>query len=232
MKRARSIEKTFALARADLLGDDFRAWHAQVARSILSNHLNDLDKDDKPRVEIYVDGRHGASEDTVKLYGIIRYEFIRSAVAVKELLDWLIAEGNKVSPKYGSSFAVGVLKSDTFKQKGGRLITNQRVEGRLIPAQNFAAQSQGIPPDSTFIIVNTKSWSRKVDVQLMGLKPMIFAIPQFILERGAHWMRARHPELIVSRWYTSTFDDQYTLLRGPRRGSPVHSPCLLVGRAS
>lgn len=228
--RPRSLERTIDLVRDDLTGDGFRAWHAQVARALLANHLADVGDD--PRVETFVDGNRGAEEETVKFQGTIRYEFVRAALGVGEVLEWLRAEGNKVSPKYGDAFAVGVLSTGPVKLRGGPAITLPVGEARMIPAKQFNPRSRGIPADAGFVIVNTRSWSRKVDVQMIGRKPMVFPIPPFILERAAMWLRSRHPELTVKRWYTSTFDEQYVLKRGRRRGEKVHSPALLVARAS
>lgn len=223
--RPKSFEAVIDLARDDLTGDAFRAWHASVARRGLAEFLGGTDT---RRVDTFVDGRRGASEDTVKLYGVIRYEFSRAAAVVRQVLDWLINEGNKVSPKYGESFAVGVIKAGAATALRG----GEGAEGRLIPARQFNPDSRGIPTDAAFIIVNTRSWSRKVDVQMIGLQAMVFSIPPMILERAAERFRAQHRELIFKRWYTSTFTGQYILKTGKRRGEPVHSPALIIARAS
>jgi len=66
---------------------------------------------------------------------------------------------------------------------------------------------------------------------MISMKPMVFSIPPFIMERAAVWLRARHPELVVRRWYTSEFGGQYELKTGRRAGQRVHSPALLIARA-
>lgn len=229
--RPRSLEHTIDLMRGDIAGDEFRKWHALVARTALAEHLAEVG--DRPRVERFVDGRKDAVEESVSYGGTIRYEFVRAAIGVEEVLRWLIAEGNKVSTKYGDAFAVGVLATGPVKFAGGPAITLPTGEARMIPARQFRANSPGIPADAGFIIVNTQSWSRKVDVQMIGRQPMIFSIPQFIMERAAMWLRARHPELVVKRWYTSEFSGQYRLKTpGRRAGERVHSPALLIARAS
>jgi hypothetical protein len=227
--RPKSIERVLELQRADISAPEFMKWHAAVARTELSIAL--LQSPDTPRVETFVDGVKDASEDAVKYRGVIRYEFVRSAQAVADVLGWLRAEGNKVSTKYGESFAVGVIKAMDLTLRSGTKIRTAGGSGRLIPAASFNPNSKGIPADAGFIIVNTRSWSRKVDVQMIGLKPMVFSIPQFIFERAAVWLRARNPELVVRRWYTSEFSGQYELKTGRRAGLPVHSPALLIARA-
>lgn len=227
--RPRSIERILELQREDISPPEFMKWHAAVARTEKSIAL--IQAGDQPRIETYVDGIHNASEDTVKFRGVIRYEFIRSMNGVAEVLKWLRAEGNKVSTKYGDAFAVGVINAVDLKLRSGTVIRTAGGSGRLIPAARFNPNSKGIPADAGFIIVNTKSWSRKVDVQMIGLKPMVFSIPPFIMERAAAWLRARNPELVVRRWYTSEFGGQYELKRGRRAGLPVHSPALLIARA-
>jgi hypothetical protein len=227
--RAKSIERVLELQRQDISPPEFMKWHAAVARTEKAIAL--LQAGDDPRVETFVDGARGASEDSVKYRGVIRYEFIRSAQAVADVLNWLRAEGAKVSPKYADAFAVGVIKGVELTLRSGTTIRTAGGEGRLIPAARFNPNSGGIPADAGFIIVNTRSWSRKVDVQMIGMKPMVFTIPPFIMERAAVWLRARNPELVVRRWYTSTFSGQYELKRGRRAGQPVHSPALLIARA-
>lgn len=227
---AKSIERVLELQRDDISPPEFMKWHAAVARTEKAIAL--LQSPDEPRVETYVDGVHNAPEDSVKYQGVIRYEFVRSMQGVSDVLAWLRAEGNKVSPKYGEAFAVGVIKSIDLKLRSGTVIRTAGGEGRLIPAARFNPNSKGIPADAGFIIVNTKSWSRKVDVQMIGMKPMVFSIPQFIMERAAVWLRSKHPELIVRRWYTSEFTGQYVLKSpGRRSGERVHSPALLIARA-
>jgi hypothetical protein len=227
--RPKSIERILELQRDDISPPEFMKWHAAVARTELSIAL--AQSPDTPRVETFVDGRQGADENSVRFRGVIRYEFVRSMEGVAEVLRWLINEGNKVSPKYGSSFAVGVIKSVNLTLRSGSTVRTAGGGGRLIPAERFNPNSKGIPADAGFIIVNTRSWSRKVDVQMIGMKPMVFSIPQFIFERAAVWLRARNPELVVRRWYTSEFTGQYELKTGRRAGLPVHSPALLIARA-
>jgi hypothetical protein len=228
--RPRSIERVLELQRADIGAPEFQKWHAAVARTEKAIAL--AQAGDDPRVETFVDGRKDADESSVRYRGVIRYEFIRSAQAVADVLGWLRAEGNKVSTKYGEAFAVGVIKAIDLKLRSGTVIRTAGGEGRMIPAARFNPNSKGIPADAGFIIVNTKSWSRKVDVQMIGMKPMVFSIPPFIMERAAVWLRSRNPELVVRRWYTSEFTGQYILQSpGRRSGERVHSPALLIARA-
>jgi hypothetical protein len=75
----RAFENVITLAIARVKSPEVQRLHARIAREGLAKHL--ASRDDKPNVTRIVDGRVGASEDTVKPYGVIRYEFdnLRSA---------------------------------------------------------------------------------------------------------------------------------------------------------
>lgn len=236
MASPRQFERIIDLARGDLESPDFQRWHAEVARKLLAEALAG-----RPGtvVRTTVDGRVGASEDTVKLFGTIRYDFSALGNAVQEVLDWLIAEGSKVGAEYANSFFVGVLKSERQKAKPGkggkREWTRFAPEGRMIPAKRWGANSRGIPADAAFVIGNGQPYNRKVDVQMMGSQPMSFSIGAMIFERAAVYLRAKHPELVVQRVYNLFFDadpntgePRWIIRRGPGTGKQVYSPGLIL----
>jgi hypothetical protein len=69
----RGFENVITLAIARAKAPEVQRLHARIAREGLAKHL--ASRDDKPNVTRIVDGRIGASEDSVKPYGVIRYEF-------------------------------------------------------------------------------------------------------------------------------------------------------------
>lgn len=232
----REFNRIIELANADLKAPEFQKWHAEVARKLLAETL--AERNPKPEVRTTVDGRVGASEDSVKLYGVITYDFLNLGTAVQEVIDWLVAEGSKVGTEYANSFFVAVLKQERKAAGGGRKAwTAFSPEGRMIPAKKFGAQSRSLPADAAFVIGNGQPYNRKVDVQMMGKEPMSFSIGSMIFERAAVYIRSRHPEMVAQRVYNLFFDadpntgePRWITRRGPRAGQQVHSPGLIVRR--
>ncbi|MCW2243579.1 hypothetical protein [Azospirillum canadense] len=73
-----AFERIIDLAVARVKPPEFQKLHAEIARKGLAEHLAGLNGP-PPEVVTYVDGRRGLSEDTVKPYGVIRYDFHRLA---------------------------------------------------------------------------------------------------------------------------------------------------------
>lgn len=233
----KAFERVIQLAVKDLQSPEFEKYHADFARRVLADHLAGLSE--KPEVRTIVDGREGASEDTVRYGGVIRYEFGSGFAVVRAALDWLKREASKVGTEYADSFFVGVLKQETFKQRKGvggkQSFETFGVEGRMIPANNFNAASRGLSADSQFIIGNLEPYNRKIDVQLAGLEPIRFNIDDKIFDRCAAAMAAQFKGFDIRRVYTLTFGElggkkQWILVNGPRAGRPVHSPGLVISR--
>jgi hypothetical protein len=234
MASPRQFERIIDLARGDLTSPEFQKWHAEVARQLLAETLAGMAA--KPAVQTVVDGRVDAVEDSVKLYGTIRYNFITLGNAVQEVLDWLVAEGSRVGPEYGNGFFVAVLKAGKAG-KGGRPFTAFAPAGRMIPARQFAASSRGLPTDAEFIIGNGVPYNRKVDVQMVGGQRMSFGIGAMIFDRAAAFVRARHPDLVAQRVHNLFFDadpatgePRWIIRRGRNAGKPVQSPGLVIRR--
>lgn len=225
--QARAFERDIELAVSDLQSPEFEKYVANFARKVLAEHLAELPV--KPHVLTIVDGRVGASEDSVKYGGIIRYEFGHAGDVVKECLDWLRTEASKVGRKYAESFFVGVLKQET-RGKGKRTFQSYEAEGRKIPAAQFGAESRALSGNEQFIIGNSRPENRKIDVQLMGQEPVKFSVDDKIYDRCVMAMRGRFPGFEIKRVYTLTFTGQWILVHGPRAGKPVHSPGLVITR--
>jgi hypothetical protein len=238
MAGGQSFERVINLMRADLTSPEFQKWHAEVARLTLAEEL--ASRDDDPEVTTIVDGRIGASEDSVKLHGVIVYELVRNSRAIGDLLKWLQAEAGKLSPKYARSLFVGVLKETAHtraKGRGKKHWTTFGAEGRMIPASKFSAASRGLPPDASFIIGASVPWNRKADVQMIGRERMKFSVDDMIWDRAALWINAHFPEYSARRVWNLQFDAdpatgaaRWTLRTGPKRGSKVESPGLVVRR--
>jgi hypothetical protein len=73
MASPRAFEQVIRLAIAKVRPPEVQKLHASIARKGLAEHL--AGRSDHPRITRIVDGRIGASEDSVRPYGVIRYEF-------------------------------------------------------------------------------------------------------------------------------------------------------------
>src|SRR3546814_12451062 len=80
------------LAVAAVTPPELQRLQARVARETLAEHLATLPR--RPPVKTIVDGRAGASEDSVKAYGRIRYEF----GFLQEIAPLALEHARKVSP--------------------------------------------------------------------------------------------------------------------------------------
>lgn len=237
MANTRQFERTLDLAVKDLQSPAIQKWHAQVARQLLAEEM--AAKSTTPKVITLVDGREGAAEESVKFPGTIRYEFVQTSQAIEAVVNWLLAEGAKVGPKYVAGFFVAVLKSETQKKTGrggGRSFQTYAAEGRMIPAKTFSASSA--PDDAEFIIGNAEPYNRLVDIQLAGSDPVAFRLDDMIWDRAALWTQNRYPELAARRAWNLLFDGHPTsaegrwiLKRGKNAGKQVQSPGLVVRRA-
>lgn len=206
-RRAAAFEKVLDLAIANVSPPEFQKIHARIAKKALADHLAKVDPD--PQVERFVDGRQGLAEEQVKLYGVIRYEFVRLGQIVAEALKWLIEHSPKESGEYKNSFYVGV-------------------NGKLIPAANF--NPKAVPSDAEIVVGNKAPYHRKLDVQTIGKKPIKVSVEPFLMERAAQMIRRRYLDVDCKRVYTMQFTGQYVLKRGKRAGKPVQSPALVLKR--
>lgn len=95
-------ESTVRILRDAVGAPKFQQLHARVAKRALAQHL--AQAADKPEVVRYVDGRQGDPEESVKLYGVIRYEFIRLAAIARAGLDLARQLSPMESGKYRESW--------------------------------------------------------------------------------------------------------------------------------
>lgn len=225
-KKNRAFERIIDLAVGDMQAPEFQKYVADYARKVLAEELRARDSQSHTTV---VDGVAGASEDSVRYGGIIRYNFGNTAVVVQAALDWLRHEGAKVGTKYANAFFVGVLTTATHKH-GDRQITTYHAEGRKIAASAFGAASKGLPADANYIIGNERPENRKIDVQLMGGEDVSFSVDPHIFDRCAFAIAKQYRGFNIDRVYTLTFTDQWRLRFGPRADKPVHSPGLVISR--
>jgi hypothetical protein len=175
-----NLEQVVTLAMRQVRAPEFQKIHAATARQGLAQHL--AQRNDRPRTLRIVDGRRGAAEESVKLYGIIRYEFdslIQAAL-------WAKAQLEALSP---------VL---TGRYRGSWFLM---VNGQAVEPVNIPADVRGI------IIANDQPYSRKLvagkrgdgrPFSLQNLPPGFLAITEYAVRdryRGALLVRSTFVDL-------------------------------------
>lgn len=192
-------------ARSALLA---RTAREQLAKA-LAGGANRLD-------ETFVDGRPGASEDTVRPDGVILYRFARSYADVANAAAFALAFLQARSP-----IRTGAFRNAFYLGIGG---DRQGDGGRFVRASSF--NPGAVTPDiATITIGNMQPYNRMVDVQQAGTQRIRFSVPADMYSDAAAAVEARFPRLRASRVYTRSFPGQYLLQRTRR---PVQSPALLI----
>ena len=178
----------------------------------------------------WVDGREGAPEETVAPAdgGRIVYRFSALGAVAAFALSVLIER----SPRR-SAAPIDARTGKTAHYRDGFYVG---VDGKFIPAAVF--EPTAVPPGAEIVIGNTQPHSRKVDVQLVGDRPLRFSVPAGLFDDAAKAVAARYGDVVtVKRIYTMRFPGQYVLRHDqvrangrPRRraGTPVESPALII----
>lgn len=155
----------------------------------------------------FVDGVEGAREEQARR--AIVYEFSRTADAAEYALAFLRGRSPSESGRFRDSFVASV------------------DGGRPIPAASF--DSAKVPPGAEVAILNTRPYSRKIDVQLAGSRRLRFSVPEGLYEDAARAVRRRFGNAVsAKRVYTLQFPGQYILQGGRRAGKRVETPALIL----
>lgn len=122
----------------------FARWHAEKAREALAEVQA---REGVRPTTVIVDGRRGASEDSVRPFGVIAYEISPLADVVDAVWNALI----QASP-------IGPGKTGHYKDAHWLFVNGQRVDVKP------GGDAPEIPPGSTCMLVNTKPYARKLEV--------------------------------------------------------------------
>lgn len=153
-----------------------------------------------PMYTRYVDGTQGAAEETVKPEGRISYFFEYLTDVIPEAIKFLRANSPVLTGAYRDSFYVAV---------GNRRILAQDFDTRLILGE------------TTVYIYNSVPYSRKVDVQLVGYKPLHFSDGYHIFANCSQMLMSKYGNTIsVQRIYDVSFPGKYALQRTQMRPKP------------
>ncbi len=150
MASPRGFENVVTLAIAQAKSPEVQRLHARIAREGLAKHL--AGRSDKPNVTRIVDGRIGASEDSVKPFGVIRYEFdnLRAAAifAMAQIQDhapelegiykrqwFFMVDGAEVAPETIPADAreITITNDEPYSR---RLVVGRRADGRPFSLKN------------------------------------------------------------------------------------------------
>lgn len=180
---------------------------------------------------ITVDNVLGASPQSVRPNGSIRYDFSYIGDVVQYALENLIKRSpassvvSKAGPDYPEhyeeAFYVGI-------------------NGRFIMATDFVADA--VPYNAEIIIGNIMPYSRKVDVQMVGNKTLHFETPANLFDSSARAVVRRYGNIVTcKRIYTANFPGRQYKLKVEQRfkkrpakikrtvGTLVESPALVIG---
>jgi hypothetical protein len=87
---------------------------------------------------------------------------------------------------------------------GGNGTAKRYIGSRIIRPDGFDPQKVGADVDEV-ILFNRQPYSRKVDVQLAGLRKLRFEVPEGLFDDAAAAVRRRFPTLAARRVYTMSF---------------------------
>lgn len=189
-----------------------------------------------PTYRRFVDGVEGVEEDRVKPDGQITYLFGNLNVASQFALSFLKARSPAKSGRYRESFVFafftsgGVALTGPGRDRKGRFTSQdgKAVGGRMVPADqvNFVK----IGGDVTEIIIfNRQPYSRRVDVQMDGRRPIKFNVaPDLFADAAKEISRRFGASVEARRIYSVTFPGQPLVKRGSRAGQRVQSPALVI----
>lgn len=159
----------------------------------------------------YVDGVKGAAEETVKPTGSITYIFDFMTDVIPEAIKFLRANSPVLTGRYRDSFYISV---------GNTRVLAQDFDPKLVLGE------------TEVYIYNFVPYSRKVDVQLIGYKPIYFNGGYHIFENCAQRLKSRFGNTItVKRLYDIAFPGKYKLRQTQMRPSP-RSHLILRSRGS
>lgn len=214
MARAQFLDRELKLAlRADIGPEAMAAELARFARANLAEYLGTLSY--RPGYDTYVNGRTGVPEESVVAPGPIIYNFNYWP----QILEFAMAYLRARSPKGDGSGHKGrptAYRDSFFVLAGG--------------VEKHPRQWSLISPDiDEVIITNDAPYHRKVDVQLMGMKPIRMSVPPGIMDDAAGAIYRRFGDLVnVKRVYSTPHSGQWIYRRGPREGKPVNSPGIVI----
>jgi len=195
MARLGSLGKELELVVKDFTGPAAVQAFADFSRRARDEVINDQRSKSgvAPHVTTAVNGRVGASEETVKLPGPIVYTFDYGAEVAAYLLEFLQARAPKDSGYYAKGFF--------FIQHGRR-----------------HAWAQSMVPGVEFYISNDRPYSRKIEVGFMNMR-----VPPHIFEDARQAAQRRFGNVATFQMAYLDLAGGYVLKGRFRRGVRKHA---------
>ena len=184
---------------------------AEASKALASYARYDRDrriaaKEVSQRYDTFVDGVEGISEERVKPGGEIRYRFSGFGDIVPFALQALRDRAPRVTGGYASGFRIMVGRAQ-----------------RLIRLEDFDAAQMG--DYRAVAIVNIEPYSRKLDVQAEGTRPIKVRAPAFFFTAAAEEINARYGNSVRAyRRNTSVFPGRHRT----KAGRLVEYPTLII----
>lgn len=204
-QKLQAFVKVIDLAVAGVSPPELQKLHARIARQGLAAHLAGLAS--RPAVKTIVDHRAGASEDSVKAYGVIRYEL----GFLQEIAPVALAKAREVSP----------VDSGRYRDAWLVLADGVPVDAAAVPEQTVE-----------LVIVNPEPYSRKLNVgKNLDGSPFVVSVPPYFVEEinGAVFRRWGNIVTASVRYidlhggYTIKIGNAVLLARQAARGRGVNN---------
>jgi len=207
---ARSFEQVITLAIAQAKPPEVQKLHARIAREGLAAHLASR-PGERPNVRRIVDGREGAAEETVRPYGVIRYEFD----SLREAALFALLELQKVSP----------VESGLYGRSWFLMLGGAEVQPAALPASTREVIVTNDQPYSRTLAVGRRADGRPFSLQ---------NLPPGYMELAAQAVRARFGNSVMvdirfiklAGGYVLKSD--YRATRRDRAGQQITYPSLVL----
>ena len=209
-----TIERVITLAIADVRPPEIQRIHAREARRILAEHLARRGGT-PPRVRTIVDGRIGASEESVRPYGVIRYEFDQ----LRDAVLFALAKLRELSPRLSGDYA----KAWFLMHKG------KKVSEEALPADATDVTICNDQPYSRMLLVGKGPGGRPFSLQNPPPGYMELAY-RAVKKRYGNSVEVAIPYLYLNGGYRLKADyvhgDRYSARPDSRAGQPITYPAL------
>lgn len=148
------------------------------------------------RFRVFADGVPGVEDNAQQA---IVYQFNYTAAAVAFAIGFLRARSPSLTGRYRASIMVAV-------------------DGRPFPADNF--DPNAVPFGAEVLIYSPEPYSRKIDVQRDGSKPLKYSVPPGLFDDTAQAVRRQFNGAVVARRLASVnIPGQYVRKRGATKRS-------------
>lgn len=181
-----TFDKDLQLATAGIMPDQIRPELARYARKSVAEVI--ANKQASSSYEKYVSGRRGAEEETVSDPLVIYYEFSYWQEIIAFALDFLKRRSPVLTARYQNAHQV------------------------MLGSQ-FVSADIDIAPDEEVTIVNTRAYSRKIEVGFMRM-----SVDRGVYQDARKAVMGKYGQVVDVRFQMITIPNGYVLKGRFRRG--------------